>query len=80
MPSNHFRAFHIRLDHQRSWRLKQNDSPYLFAIVHRSLTAITDCPAATHYMDQMEDMKRLLQQLLLLPAADRPMSVCHRCI
>src|SRR5438876_3086085 len=62
-----FRSFHIRLDHRRSWRQNQNDSPYLFAIVHRPLAAIADCSAARQQMDQNEDMKRLLQQLLLLP-------------
>src|SRR5437016_7740255 len=66
-PSNHFRSFHIRLDHRRSWRQNQNDSPYLFAIVHRPLAAIAGYPAAKQQMDQNEDMKRLLQQLLLLP-------------
>src|SRR2546421_7610085 len=72
-PSNHFRTFHIRLDYRRSWRQNQNDSPYLFAIVYRSLTAIADCSAARQQMDQNEDMKRLLQQLLLLP-----LSACCR--
>jgi hypothetical protein len=37
--------------------------------MHRQLTAINSCSAATQQMDQNEDMKRLLQQLLLLCAA-----------
>src|SRR5204862_7952600 len=75
--SNHFRSFYIRLDHQRSWHQNQNDSPHLFAIVHCYLAALTGCSAATHQMDQNGDMKHPLQQLLL-PARDRPMSVCRR--
>src|SRR5947207_12615102 len=64
-----FRSFHIRLDHRRSWRQNQNDSPYLFAIVHRPLTAIAGYPAANQQMDQNKDIKHPLQQLLLQTTA-----------